>query len=348
MNVVENSFVENQQPDIFPSAFVHTYMQKTGERYLSYERIFHGRNNRAYRVQTSGKTYFLKVYFRHPLDSRDRLGAEFSFLEFCRDQNISKVPQPLACDRQTGVALYSWVDGEPVQAGRLNKDDIAHAADFLHALARASKTPQATSLPFASEACLCFEDHLLLAEKRVKRLQTALMESQDSEVVREARHFVEELLTPALHRAVNTVRSTVKPDILRRPLVPAELIVSPSDFGFHNALRTDKGIVFVDFEYAGLDDPVKTVCDFICQPEIPVDEEYIEVMSNSLEGLQAKKIEYYVKIFLTLHRIKWCCIIMNDFIKEDSLRRDYSWREKKIEKKLSIQISKVYKYMNLL
>ena len=35
--------------------------------------------------------------------------------------------------------------------------------------------------------------------------------------------------------------------------------LSPSDFGFHNALRTPAGtMVFLDFEYFGWDDPAKT------------------------------------------------------------------------------------------
>ena len=57
---------------------------------------------------------------------------------------------------------------------------------------------------------------------------------------------------------------------LDRPLDPADRCVSPSDFGFHNALREPSGrLRFIDFEYAGWDDPAKLVCDFFCQPAVP-------------------------------------------------------------------------------
>ena len=43
------------------------------------------------------------------------------------------------------------------------------------------------------------------------------------------------------------------------------LILSPSDFGFHNTIKSKK-LYFIDFEYFGLDDPVKLVIDFILHP----------------------------------------------------------------------------------
>ena len=58
-------------------------------------------------------------------------------------------------------------------------------------------------------------------------------------------------------------------------LSPDDCCLSPSDFGFHNALVDDDGqVTFLDFEYAGRDDPAKLVSDFFCQPEIPVPLDY--------------------------------------------------------------------------
>src|SRR6185503_11886129 len=46
--------------------------------------------------------------------------------------------------------------------------------------------------------------------------------------------------------------------------------LSPSDFGYHNAvLADDETVRFFDFEYAGWDDPAKLVCDFFNQVEVP-------------------------------------------------------------------------------
>ena len=55
-----------------------------------------------------------------------------------------------------------------------------------------------------------------------------------------------------------------------RPLDQQDRCLSPSDFGFHNALAQGETVRFIDFEYAGWDDPAKTVCDFFHHPGVPV------------------------------------------------------------------------------
>ena len=47
----------------------------------------------------------------------------------------------------------------------------------------------------------------------------------------------------------------------------AQRTLSPSDFGFHNALkRPDGRLAFLDLEYFGWDDPAKTIADFLLHP----------------------------------------------------------------------------------
>jgi hypothetical protein len=330
-----------------PQPFLRDYLQKTGEHFIGLERIFFGKNNRSYHVRTSGHSYFLKAYFRHPHDIRDRLGAEYAFLEFCRDQGIGGVPLPLAFDRPGGMALYSWIDGVPIKKGQVSGEDIKSAAAMLNALARCSAVPQAAELPFAADACTSTRDHLLLAQRRVEALSTALLAAQNNPIVQQARDFAAKRLVPALNSAIGRAQSLVEPDALRQPLCPQDFIVSPSDFGFHNALRAQGGIVFVDFEYAGRDDPVKTVCDFVCQPEIPVEEGELETMADSLETFCEKKILQRAKVLLPLHRIKWCCIILNDFIKLHALRREFSNENDSGTGKLEIQMRKAQNYADI-
>ena len=58
---------------------------------------------------------------------------------------------------------------------------------------------------------------------------------------------------------------------LPRKVAKEEKSLSPSDFGFHNMLIDKNGrLRFIDFEYAGWDDPAKIICDFFCQPKFPV------------------------------------------------------------------------------
>src|SRR6266480_4587472 len=71
---------------------------------------------------------------------------------------------------------------------------------------------------------------------------------------------------------VATARSTDSSLAFRAAALPqASRILSPSDFGFHNAIRRPDGtLAFVDFEYFGWDDPAKTIVDFLLHPGMSV------------------------------------------------------------------------------
>ena len=107
---------------------------------------------------------------------------------------------------------------------------------------------------------------------------------------------------------------------------PEERILSPSDFGFHNALEHEATLSFVDFEYAGWDDPAKLICDFMCQPEVPVThdqgQQFMEELLRELPGAEA--VARRVALLLPVHRLKWCCILLNEFRMEDRKRREHA------------------------
>jgi len=73
---------------------------------------------------------------------------------------------------------------------------------------------------------------------------------------------------------------------------------------------------FIDFEYAGWDDPVKMVCDFFLQPAIPVSLSYFDEFSAATLGhyrdfpiLQRRAV-----IMRPFFALKWCCIMLNSFV----------------------------------
>ena len=80
---------------------------------------------------------------------------------------------------------------------------------------------------------------------------------------------------------------------------------------------------FLDFEYAGWDDPAKLICDFICQPELPVTQSQCKQFMEELlsELPQPDKVKNRVELLLPVHRLKWSCILLNEFRLEDRTRR---------------------------
>jgi hypothetical protein len=102
--------------------------------------------------------------------------------------------------------------------------------------------------------------------------------------------------------------------------------VSPSDFGFHNAFQTKRGLVFFDFEYAGWDDPAKMACDFFCQPELPAPVSAFEGFLNAtlLPEWNPEAYARRVRLLLPAYRVKWACIILNVFLSAHVARRQFA------------------------
>ncbi len=126
-------------------------------------------------------------------------------------------------------------------------------------------------------------------------------------------------------------------------LPSAHRCLSPSDFGFHNALLTPDGTLrFLDFEYAGWDDPAKLVCDFFCQPRVPVGLEFWSRMVGALgEGLgMGDSLEARAALLLPAYRLKWCCILLNEFLPTALARRAFAHADLGREETKGIQLAK--------
>ena len=110
-------------------------------------------------------------------------------------------------------------------------------------------------------------------------------------------------------------------------LAESKRTLSPSDFGFHNALVTaDSKLKFFDFEYAGWDDPAKLVCDFFCQPAVPAPPAAFDRFARAVAAGFADP-EFHrrrAELLLPVYRVKWCCILLNEFLPVGGSRRAYS------------------------
>jgi thiamine kinase-like enzyme len=92
--------------------------------------------------------------------------------------------------------------------------------------------------------------------------------------------------------------------------------LSPSDIGFINAIKTPYNQwVFLDFEYAGWDDPAKMIADAIHHPGIPIPETLHQIFINdTLSWLEdSENIALRIKNIFPLVGLKWCLIILKKF-----------------------------------
>ena len=293
-----------------------------------------GRNNRVYRLETTWGPLLLKKY--HLGGDWDRMAAESRFLRFCETADVRRVPRLCGEDAGTGLALHTWIDGERPVPGKLSAGDMAAAAAFVGELAAASRMPDTGGMPLARDACRSPEDMVRSLRVRLAQLEAALLADSGGTGTAEALAFFRDWLVPAWERTRQTLSAGVPGRNMRRRFSSRTLLASPSDFGFHNALRVaDGGLRFVDFEYAGVDSAVKLIGDFICQADYAPPESVCEKLASSVcaDPIRAAELAEWVWILLPLFRVKFCCIVLNDFKSADAERRDFSTGETRAERR---------------
>lgn len=314
----------------------------------SFERLPGGGNNQVYKVVSSNGTYLLKAYFNHPEDTRQRLRAEFSMCAFAVDLGITAVARPIVADKFQHLGLYEFIEGAKLDLNALTELDVQDLIEFFKALNAPSELAGAMMLPAASEAFFTLGAHLNCVEERLNRLEKIEI---GSAVDADAKKFFETEIRSAMKRVRNDFEKSCKTHKLNPTVALNENlhIVSPSDFGFHNALRrVDGELVFIDFEYAGWDDAAKTLCDLYWQQAFPLSAEFKNQIFEGIFGFLAadEMLRLRTEILLPVYQLKWVSIVMNHFAHVGQMRRAFAGSAEEVEQRKQAQLDKARALLN--
>lgn len=291
------------------------------------ERLAGGRNSQVYKLTCDDASCCIaKRYVRHRLDDRDCLAAEFMGLQFLWEHGIRCIPRPIAADREHGWAVYEYLEGTPVDSQDVTREDLREAIAFLTRLHRLTRETGSRALPLAAEACFSVQAILDTLERRVRRLSAVRDDGASHAALRA---FLAEAFLPSLEQVTAwcAARLSRQGGSLDAELEPDARTLSPSDFGFHNALRRlDGRLAFLDFEYFGWDDPAKMICDFLLHPAMalpePLKQAFVSGMLGELGSV--KGLARRVELVYPLFGLKWCLILLNEFVPEDLGRRRFA------------------------
>lgn len=329
-------------------ARISALLQKAGigGRVDAIEPLVWGGNNRAYRVSTADGIFAVKQYFSHAGDSRDRLLSEYAFLVYAAKSAPGMAPAALACDPEHGFALYEFIDGTPFHPGEVTAEHVDAAARFFSEL-NAPDHRSSAQLPLASEACFSILEHIKLIDARLKKLGETEKKSQADG---EAHDLINRIAT-----RWQSIKAPVEDTAheqglnLAKPLEADQRCISPSDFGFHNALlQPHGGVKFLDFEYAGWDDPAKMIGDFFSQLAVPVGIEHFERFTGiCLEPFPGRD-ELLARAYLLrpVYQVKWCCIALNVFLPVHLARRKFANPDLDEQAMKTVQLAKAERYFN--
>ena len=130
-------------------------------------------------------------------------------------------------------------------------------------------------------------------------------------------------------------------------LLKTKKIISQSDFGIHNSALYKNKIYFYDFEYYGLDHPIKIICDIYYQPEKRINRKLMQNFILNLEKKLDFKLPENFTIFEKLLKVKMMLIILNIFFEDAKYRNKSSYNNDKIKKLKFKRLNKAYNYIKL-
>jgi hypothetical protein len=304
---------------------------------LSVDPVRAGGNNRLFAVYArDGSRFALKHYPRQASDPRDRLTTEFKALQFVRRHGLTQVPAPLACDVAAGFALYDWIDGRPPVAGVAAVDAAIAFAGELRDL---GKLDGASAMPEASEACFSPAAIVAQVERRLSALKSVAASHP------KLKSFLADAFDPVAARAVEPAKELCRVNNVDfDAAIDSRLrCLSPSDFGFHNALaRPDGRVVFLDFEYFGWDDPVKLTSDFMLHPGMNLPDDLAQHFRGGMMRLFGDQRDFAVRLraCLPLYALRWTMILLNEFLPERWERRVLAGVQGERAQALSRQLAK--------
>lgn len=301
--------------------------------------IIKGRgNSRIYKLETLGQTnYVLKVYPDRQLDKRNRLETEFSA---CRLLNEAGLPVVNAVyqDPDMNWGIYSWVEG----LGETADDQFVNRAiDFVKKLKILRASTSKDKFQDASESCLSGSEIVRQVRVRLDRLKGI-----DNILLQD---FLNKEFVPVFESFIRVAIAEMR-EGFSRPIAESHQILSPSDFGSHNAIRNQAGeTVFIDFEYFGWDDPVKLACDFYWHPAMnlapDLKNKWVKELMAIFDGDKGFKTRF--TYYLPLIGLRWCLILLNEFLPNKLAQRIHA-DQQKVGQMLTVQEIQLQKSKDIL
>lgn len=303
---------------LIPEAHLVAAEHMLGTKVLNSAPISDGANNQVYQIETASERFILKYYPKSPNDHRDRFEAETKALNFMNAARLPCVPTLVGCDVDNRLAVMGFVQGHTIKTA--TNDHIQAAIDFTLSLHKARFETDAHEIKAASEACLSPDDVAKQIAARRNQLEGSVINHIDLRVFLEQRF--DRAFEAFSQDAVQQLETfEVNPNAL---LTEDQLTLSPSDFGFHNALNMGGKIFFLDFEYFGWDDPVRLVSDFLLHPGHQLSDAHKEQFGRATSAYFSQNDKSFIPRLQALYPLvglRWCMILLNEFLPERLARR---------------------------
>lgn len=262
-------------------------------------------NSSIYSVNYKDNKAILKIY---KSDDILRIKRETAVLKLLKKRNFTRVPQILESNFENKFIIMSLVVGENPN---YDKSFIEKLARYINNMQLYIKYKDKQNLPNASEAAFSLDEHF---KKTVLKLNFIRQKLELFKSASEIIKIIDNKILPWITYYKKIIKNNYSD--FEKDIDDNEKILSQSDIGSHNTFIFNNKIYTYDYEYAGIDDPSKTFCDLVINPNILINDENFKLILKDLKNIRVFKNCYdKALIMLPLYRYKWFAIIINSFLK---------------------------------
>ena len=282
-----------------------TELENKGYDIKRIEKANGGRNGSVFKLSTdNGKYYALKIIKSKVLSNgNSRAAQEAEFIKYLDFIDTGRHPKLKEYSAEENWILTEWKAGK--RANNFDKENIEQVLQFIIDTNKKEYWKERSKLRDAIDSYKSVDNCIADVKNRLN----ILSKRPDSE----GNQWINKTLK-------EFIRINIEDTLSRRPVDKKEswwiakdneLIASPSDIGVHNTLEVEGRLYFFDFEYAGLDDMSKLICDLVLQPENLLSKELEKKILNIIgkEMENGNWLKRYEAI-RSLNIAKWSLIIL--------------------------------------
>ena len=269
-----------------------------------------GGNSTVFKLCLSDKSEnLLKRYPQEIAVNRSRLKTEVSACRLLRTVGIEQPAEVIYEDVENEIAVFRWIDGSRVANPKAKH--IESLLQFVEELRNIKRTDEVHAFPSAKEACLNGQDICDQIQNRRDRLGRREIKSE------ELKTFLSQIFDPLVAKTIAWAQEEWPAGrSFFEPLPRKFQTLSPSDFGFHNALWERSGkLRVVDLEYFGWDDPVKLASDFCWHPAMKIPQRLQQKWILGMRQLFSSDQDFENRLTIAhpLYGLRWAMIVLKPF-----------------------------------
>ncbi len=279
-------------------------------------RLF-GRNNNLTIVKQDKKYFIKKNYAKNHITKFSRAYTEFFFVKKLLESKIENIPKIKDYNLKKNYIIFEKVVGKKII--HIKKKDLSQCLEFLRLLNQKKIKKKFCNFQNASDSCQSYKDHVECVQKRIMALIRIRSKKKN---IQNIKKFIKENLLKNFNDLKKKLLISITQEEYKKKMNFDQLILSPSDFGFHNIIKKKKKLYFLDFEYSGFDDPLKLLSDFLCNPDYKITKNNKKFfVKRFLKLFYYEEIEKKFDLVFGFHQLKWCTMLLNDIVSKKYQKR---------------------------